>query len=244
MQETSPSTFSNWKEVLKTEIGFLFCQKVTPDLNRLGNYYLALGFFTAWLAGVGRYWDNPRAEIWQYAGFGSVAYILIMAGILWLFILPLRPHNWSYKTVLIFVGMTSPPAILYAIPVELYFSLDMAQLINVLFLGLVALWRVLLLFRFLIYSARLTGLAIFVAGLLPLTLIVTILTALNLEHVVFSIMGGLAPENVSPNDASYGILLLITFFSILAFPITLILCFFQIIYQTIQLKKNKPQPDE
>ena len=42
------------------------------DLKRLGNHYLFLGVVTAWLIGIGRYWDNPRADWWQYAGLGSV----------------------------------------------------------------------------------------------------------------------------------------------------------------------------
>ncbi len=238
MPESSPSLADKWKEVITTEIGFLLLRQVKPDLKRLGNYYLLLGFATAWLAGVGRYWDNPRADWWQYAGFGSVAYIVILALILWLLIIPLRPQGWSYKSVLIFVGMTSPPAILYAIPVERFFSMSTAQTMNVLFLAVVALWRVLLLFRFLKFSAHLSKGGVTVAALLPLAIIVTVLTMLNLEHVVFNVMAGIAPDDQSPNDASYGMLVLITTLSMFAFPF-LFISYLVLIYKAF---RNKPQP--
>jgi hypothetical protein len=66
------------------------------------NWYLALGMGFTWLCGIGRYWDNPKAELWQYLGLGSVAYIFILSLILWIVILPLKPLNWSYKNVLLF----------------------------------------------------------------------------------------------------------------------------------------------
>ncbi|MFL6259215.1 MAG: hypothetical protein ACJ76Y_05835, partial [Thermoanaerobaculia bacterium] len=84
--------------------------------------YLAFGLFFTWLAGVGRYWDNPRAELWQLAGLGSIAYVFVLAVILWLLLAPLRPKNWSYRNVLTFVTLTAPPAVLYAIPVERFMS--------------------------------------------------------------------------------------------------------------------------
>ncbi len=240
MQEVSSSFAAKWKEVISTEIRFLLFMRAKPDLKRLGNHYLLIGVITAWLAGIGRYWDNPRADWWQHAGLGSLAYIFILALILWLLIMPLRPHDWSYKTVLIFVGMTSPPAIFYAIPVERFFDMGTAVTINLWFLAVVALWRVLLLFRFLKYSARLSGVRIAVAALLPLTIIVTTLSALNLEHVVLNIMGGLGTDTRSPNDAAYVVLVLITMGSMIASPV-LLLAYLSEIFQTI---KNKSRSSE
>ena len=224
------------REVFITEIKFLCFRPVKPDLARLGHYYLALGVVTAWLAGVGRYWDNPRAELWQYLGLGSLAYIFIMAFILWGLILPLRPSNWNYRSVLIFVGMTSPPAILYAIPVERFFSLSTAATMNVWFLLVVATWRVALLFRYLMRSANLSGLTVVVAALLPLVIIVSVLAMLNLEHVVFKIMAGLTEDEKSANDAAYSILLLITWFSFMASPVLLI----SYVWMIIARRKNMP----
>lgn len=218
------------REAILTELKFLAFRSVKPNLKDYGNYYLGIGLITAWLAGIGRYWDNPRAELWQYLGLGSVAYIFVMAFILWLLIKPLRPENWSYRSVLIFVGMTSPPAIFYAIPVERFFSLSTAQTMNVWFLLIVASWRVALLFLYLKRSARLSGATIIIAALLPLTIIVTSLTVLNLEHVVFKIMAGLSEDEKSANDAAYGILWLITTVSMMASPVLLV-SYLTIIYQ-------------
>lgn len=216
------TVFQKISEVIKTEKKFLFFQRITPDMENLANYYLAFGVITAWIVGIGRYWDNPRAQIWQYFGLGSVAYIFILALILWLLIMPLKPENWSYKSVLIFVGMTSLPGILYAIPVERFFTMETASLLNVIFLGFVATWRVILLFLYMIRSAKLSGLSVVVACVLPLTIIVSVLAILNLEHVVFRIMAGIAEDERSANDLAYTILLLITYFSYLASPVLLI----------------------
>jgi len=59
-----------------------------------------------------------------------------------------------------------------------------------------------------------------VASLLPLTIIVTALTALNLEQAVFEIMGGNRQQ--TQNDAAYFILMLISVFSVLLSPILLL----------------------
>ena len=123
--------------------------------------------------------------------------------------------------MLLFVAMTAPLGFVYAIPVEMWFPLSVAQTINVWFLAIVAIWRVALLIKYLMKSAGLSGVYVLVAALLPLTLIVTLLTALNLEHVVFRIMAGLKEEEKSANDAAYLVLAIITYFSILASPILL-----------------------
>jgi len=185
------------------------------------NSYLIFGILFTWLCGIGRYWDNPRADLWQYLGLGSVIYIFVLALIIWLIILPLKPKNWSYKNVLLFISLTSPPAILYAIPVEKFLTLEVAQSANVWFLAIVAIWRVLLLLRYLTNSAKLSGFCVLVATLLPLTLIVTLLTILNLEHVVFKIMAGLEDHEKSANDSAYFILMLITYISVILSPILL-----------------------
>lgn len=216
------------KEVFKTEIAFLFFRKVKPDLKNLGGYYIAFILFTSWLAGIGRYWDHPRPEIWQSLGLVSVVYIFVLAFILWIIILPLFPANWSYKSVLVFVGMTSPLGILYAIPVEKFFKLGTAQTINVWFLAIVATWRVILLFLFMKRSAKLGGFTVVVASLLPLALIITILTVLNMETVVFELMAGITSEPTG-NDQAYMVLFFLTIISTMLSP-ALILVYFALIY--------------
>ena len=60
-------------------------------------------------------------------------------------------------------------------------------------------------------------------------IIVSTLAVLNLEHVVFKIMAGLTEGEKSANDAAYGILWLITTFSIMSSPV-LIVSYLAIIY--------------
>lgn len=218
--ESRQSSFtSDLAEVVTTTFRVLFFRPAIPDLNRLGGLYLAFGLFCTWLAGIGRYWDNTRAELWQYAGLGSVAYVFVMAAVIWLLLYPLSPRNWHYRSVLIFVSMTALPALLYAIPVERFMPLEAAQQVNVWFLAVVAVWRVALLWRFLKGSAGLAAGELIVGCLLPITLIVVALTALNLEHVVFNIMSGIRPEDQTGNDSSYFVLVFITGGSIFAAPL-------------------------
>ena len=210
------------KRVLSDEFKLLTFRQIKLDTS-IVNSYLVFGFAFTLLSGIGRYWDNPRAELWQHLGLGSVAYVFVLAFVLWVVIYPLKPKNWGYKNVLLFVTLTSPPAVLYAIPVERFMSFEAAQQVNVWFLAVVAIWRVALLAVFLMRVARLSRFAVLVATLLPLTLIVATLTALNLEHVVFKIMAGLEDHEKSVNDGAYIVLLIITYFSVMAFPVLLVL---------------------
>jgi len=215
-------------KILRNQRDLLLFRPFRPSIKEHWPAYLAWGLLTAWLAGIGRYWDHPNAAWWQYAGLGSVSYVLVLASFLWVLVAPLRPRNWSFVGVLIFVTLTSLPALLYAIPVEKVMALEYAQTANVLFLAVVASWRVALLIVFLKRAAGLSPTGVAVATLLPLTIIVTALTALNLEQAVFEIMGGNREQ--TQNDAAYLVLMLITTFSVLASPVVLIL-YFVLVYQ-------------
>ena len=187
--------------------------------------YFAFGITMTWLAGVGRYWDNPRAALWQHLGLGSVAYVFCLALVLWLIMLPMKPQRWSYQNVLLFVTLTSPLAFLYAIPVEKFMSLQAAQATNAWFLAIVAFWRLALLVWFLRTFAGLSRQASVIGSLLPIALIIITLSILNLEHVVFNFMGGIRgirAEDQSPSDAAYGIVVGISLMSVFAAPFLLI----------------------
>lgn len=184
--------------------------------------YLAFGLLLTWLAGMGRYWDSPRAEWWQLLGLGSLAYVIALGLLLWLMVAPLRPPRWSLPQVLVFVCFCSPPALLYAIPVERFLSLAQAQSVNLGFLAVVACWRMALLCVFLRRGAGLPWGDTLIALLLPVALIVVALSALNLEHVVFRLMAGVAPEERSPADLSYLMVLLLSWLSIMAAPVLLL----------------------
>ena len=170
---------------------------------------------------MGRYWDNPRVSLSQHLGVGSVIYVFALALLLYLLGLPLRPKKWSYFRVCTFVSLVSPPAVLYAIPVERVFNLDIANSINVWFLGIVATWRVALLVFYLRRSGALAWGSVVTVTLLPLTLIIVTLTMLNLERAVFDFMGGMSQR--SGNDGAYGALFLLSMLSLLLFIPTLIL---------------------
>jgi hypothetical protein len=186
------------------------------DLSDLDRRDLALGLLATWIVGMGRYWDDPSAVLLQHLGAGSVAYVFVLSLLLWLVIWPLAPAGWSYLRVSTFVSLVAPPAILYAIPIERFTSLATARGVNAWFLAIVAAWRVALLVFFLRRHAQLTYPRLIVGSLLPLTLIVNALVALNLERAVFDIMGGLREPGTSA-DTAYGVLFTITLFADLAF---------------------------
>jgi hypothetical protein len=134
----------------------------------------------------------------------------------------LRPRHWTYRNVLLFITLTAPPALLYAIPVERFMTMDAARDANVWFLAIVAGWRVALLAVFLRRVGQLLWLEVSIATLLPLAIIVVALAALNLEHVVFNLMGGLRDAPVSANDTAYFVVWMLSMFSFMAAPVLLL----------------------
>jgi hypothetical protein len=186
------------------------------ELARLDARHLAFGLASAWIVGVGRYWDDPDASLLQHSGVGSVIYVFALTTFLWALIAPLRPENFSYRGLLTFIALTSPPAALYAIPVERFVPMDVAQKMNLWFLGVVASLRVALLFFYLTRLARLRWYAVLVASLLPLALIVTALTFMNLERRVINIMGGLSEGPGRPDALVNDVLLGLTFLAFAA----------------------------
>ena len=207
------------KQLFRDQFRLLTFQSFKPDLTQYLIAYLIFGLITALLAGFGRYWDNPRALWWQILGLGSFAYCFVMAFIIFALLYPLKPQRWSYSRVLIFVSFTSMPAFLYAIPVEKFMTLQNAQIANLYFLLVVALWRVALFVLYLKRSAELSGLKIFVSFLLPIILIITMLSVLNLEHVIIKFMAGLRENEKSVNDLAYQIVVLLTFLSYFLLPV-------------------------
>lgn len=191
---------------------------------------LYLGLIITWIVGIGRYWDSPDAEIIQRFGVGSLAYVYVLSGFLWVVFKPLKINNCSYFNLRTFIVLTSLPAILYSIPVERFLSIQMASLVNVYFLLIVATWRVSLLIYFLKNFANMSNFEVMVSTLLPLTFIVNVLSFLNLEKATFNIMGGLRE---TAHDKAYIILLALTVVSFIAF-IPLILCYLWIVRKKIK----------
>ena len=181
-------------------------------------HLIAAGLIGTWVVGMGRYWDDSGASLLQHLGLGSIIYIFVLAGFIWLILKPFRISQWNYLRVLTFISLTSFPAIFYAIPVERFFTIQTANSMNAWFLAIVAAWRLGLLYYFLKHFTRLSTGNILTVTFMPICLIISTLTVLNLHRVVFEMMGGI--RNPTPHDTSYAILLLLTVISmILTLPL-------------------------
>ena len=201
---------------LKTAFRLLTFRAASDEVRALSGRHLMLGLLFTWLVGMGRWWEDPRANWLQHLGIGSVVYVFILSFFLWLVLWPLAPGSWSLINVLAFVSLTSPPAILYALPVRHGLELHWAQTVRLWMLAVVAGWRVALLI-FYLQRSGFSGGRIIVASLFPLILIVFTLTVLNLEKVVFNIMDGIHKEDATVNDSAYVVLFFISAGSVLLF---------------------------
>lgn len=74
--------------------------------------------------------------------------------------------------------------------------------------------------------------------LLPLSAIVVVLSALNLEHVVFNLMGGLVPR--SENDDSYAVVLFLAFLSLFLF-IPLLISYIALVSRNLLLRNAREE---
>jgi len=211
--------------VVQTAVRILTFRATRNELVALDNRHLAFGLMCTWIVGIGRWWDDPDAHLLQHLGLGSVIYVFILAAFLWLLIRPLNPADFNYRPFLTYITLTAPPALLYALPVERWLDLDSARIVNAWFLGIVAAWRVAMLFVYLLRVSQFKWVRLAVAMLLPLCGIVTALTLLNLERAAFNIMGGIreegTPDSGTSNDMAYEILFSLTLFSIIALPVLL-----------------------
>ena len=226
--------------ILSDEFRLLTFRQPSSAMHTEWKAFLVFGLAFTWLAGIGRYWDNPKAQLWQHLGLGSVVYVFVLALIVWLLLAPLKPKNWSYRNVLLFITLTAPPAVLYAIPVEQFMSAAAARTVNAWFLIVVATWRVAL---FIVFLRRVAGLApdvVGIASMLPLVIIIITLTMLNLEHVVFSMMGGIREEDRSPSDTAYGVVFLLSMLSFIFAPFLLIGYISAVVRARANTQRSKP----
>jgi hypothetical protein len=107
-------TFGNF---LRTTFRILTLRFKDNDLV-FNRSHLIFGLLCVWIVGIGRYWENPRVGLLQHLGIGSVVYVFVLSGFLFLILWPMKPERWSYFHLLTFIALTSPPAILYAVPIE------------------------------------------------------------------------------------------------------------------------------
>lgn len=223
--------------IIKTIVRLLTFKITREEILQFNKKQFIAGLVGTWLVGMGRYWDDKGASLLQHSGLGSVIYIFILAAFIWLIVKPFFIADWNYFRVLTFISLTSFPAILYAIPVERYFTIETANAINAWFLAIVAIWRLGLLYYFLKQFTRLDTGIILTTTLMPVCLIITVLTILNLHRVVFNIMGGM--RNPSPHESSYLVLTLLTGISALLTPFLLIFYGVEIYERSQSRKKQK-----
>ncbi len=169
------------------------------DVASWGYWELGLGLVCTLLVGIGRWWDDPRdLPFVAKSGLGSVAYVLVFAGVLWLTIRPIVDNPPTIRQLLTFVCFVSPPAALYAIPVERWTGMDVARTMNMWFLLLVAVYRLSLLLRFCRKALMLTVPQTVLATFLPVSIGIFWISAMNLTSVVIDFMGGASREEL-PN---------------------------------------------
>ena len=186
---------------------------------------MIIALLGTWLVGIGRYWDHPNAELFQYLGMGSVVYVFILSAVFWLTLKGLRVSECRYIQLLTLISLTSFPAALYAIPVERFMKMQTAIDVNVWFLMIVAVWRVALFYLYLSRTYTLNKYFTLLVMLLPLMAIVFVLFILNLDNAVFEIMAGLHGQksDPTPNDGAYAFIFLLTTLSSVGFiPVLLI----------------------
>lgn len=223
---------------LNTIIRLLTFRLTREEMLQFNKRHFFAGLIGTWVVGMGRYWDDSGASVLQHLGLGSVLYIFILALFIWLILKPYYIDDWNYFTVLTFIGLTSFPAVFYAVPVEKFVSLETANTLNVWFLAIVAVWRLCLLYYFLKHYTRLRVGSILTVTLMPICLIITTLTILNLHRVVFDIMGG--RRNPTPHDGAYNVLIFLTVISaILILP--LLIAYGIGIYQRVKRIKMKEE---
>ena len=199
--------------ILKNILKLLTFRITREEILKFNKNHFIAGLLGTWVVGIGRYWDDSGASLLLHLGLGSVIYIFILAAFIWLILKPFYIDDWNYFIVVTFIGLTSFPAILYAIPVERFFTIQTANTINVWFLAIVAAWRLGLLYYFLKHFTKLSVGNILTVTLLPICLIITTLAALNLHRVVFDIMSG--NNNPTPHDGAYSVLILLTIISVI-----------------------------
>jgi len=132
----------------------------------------------------------------------------------------LRPARWSYRNVLLMVLMTAAPGIIYAIPVERFMAEGPARAVNMIFLLIVATWRMLLYRHFLRTVAQLPRTETIVVWLLPPTIIVAVLATLGTLNAIARSMGGVRDP---VGDAIDNVIAFIALGAWIALPVLLIL---------------------
>lgn len=182
---------SDRSPVIPVALRLLTFRASPKELMEVDYRHFWFGLLCTWVVGMGRSWDDPEANIAQSWGVGSLAYVFALSLLLWATVKPLSPSRITYFQVLTFVCLVSPPALLYAIPVERFTTIEVARTLNVLLLCIVATWRVALLEFYLRKGVGLRPDERWVSIWLALAIILTPITLYNVQNSMMSAMGGL-----------------------------------------------------
>ena|SRR5437867_1523572 len=63
---------------LATALRVLTFRASSDELRALNRRHLAVGLFSTWLVGIGRWWEDPRVGLLQHLGIGSVIYVFAL----------------------------------------------------------------------------------------------------------------------------------------------------------------------
>jgi hypothetical protein len=198
---------------------FIWFQPLRGDMRTNAGTYLAIGLAITWIVGLGRTWDYTSAPWWFRTGLTSVVYALVLAGFIWVIGLALKPQRWRYQNVLLMVTMTALPGLIYAAPVERFMNADAARVANMIFLLIVAAWRMALYRHFLRKVAQLPPMETTVVWLLPPTIIIAVV---GLFGTLNAIMRGMAGVRDPVGEAIDGVVVWITLASWFVLPLLLI----------------------
>ncbi len=192
----------------------------SEDVADYGWWHFAIGLALTVLAGVGRWWDDPSAVVPQRIGLASLIYVFMLSLWLWAFAAPLANGAVHLGQIVVYVMMTSPVALLYALPVERWNTPQEAALLNVQLLGLVATWRIAMYLLFLKRAAQLTWFRTLSAAMLPIALVICALNLARISDEVARGMGGVR-ESTIPQPAEQALDLVFTT-AWLVFPVALV----------------------
>lgn len=152
----------------------------------------AFGLVLITIAGIGRWWDDPTVHsMQQKMGLGSTAYSLFLSLVLAVEGWMLRIRGSTIVRWLSLLGYVAPLAFLYAIPVERIVGDQNAILLNVIFLIVVAVYRVALLAHFFRVFGELTPIHTGFATALPISALGFFIVSFGMGAQVLQAMGGL-----------------------------------------------------
>jgi hypothetical protein len=181
----------NWKEDIEIWKRFLTFRSKEEDLYGTRWSLLILAVLGTWIAGIGRWVTDPDASLIQRTGIGSVAYILLLSMALYVVLWFVSTKKTRFFDVLAMVGMTAPPALVYAIPVERWFVAEVSAGLHGAALAFVSIYRVSLLIFFVVRCQRYNVPGAMFGILFLLSSIIVYLFTSGKTGITFTGMGGI-----------------------------------------------------